>query len=159
MRAMIPDRQTPVPGAGELVSTRVFAGSRERVWRAFADPALLARWWGPAGFTNTFHEFDLRAGGRWRFTMRGPGGAVYEETREFLEVAPPERIVLANDDPVHRFRMTIALTVEDTGTRLGWSMVFDNATEFARVESIIAASNEENFDRLEALLREMDSTE
>ncbi|MCB1097766.1 MAG: SRPBCC domain-containing protein [Verrucomicrobiae bacterium] len=35
----------------------------------------LAKWWGPAGFTNTFHEFDFQKGGRWHFTMHGTDGA------------------------------------------------------------------------------------
>lgn len=50
----------------ELVTSRVIAAPRPRVYEAFADPALLARWWGPAGFTSTFESFDLRAGGAWR---------------------------------------------------------------------------------------------
>jgi hypothetical protein len=59
---------------------------------------------------------------------------------------------MANDDPVHRFRMTISFEPRKPGTRLVWSMVFESATEFARVKDLIAASNEENFNRLEAQL-------
>jgi hypothetical protein len=84
--------------------------------------------------------------------MHGPLGSRYEQTREFLEVAPQARIVLANDDPVHRFRMTISFEPHPPGTRLVWSMVFDSAAEFVRVKDLIAAANEENFDRLEAHL-------
>ena len=51
----------------ELVTSRVIAAPRSRVYAAFADPAQLARWWGPAGFTNSFETFDLRPGGSWRF--------------------------------------------------------------------------------------------
>jgi uncharacterized protein YndB with AHSA1/START domain len=144
----------PASSANEIVSSRVLATSRERVWRAFADPALLARWWGPRGFTNTFHEFDLRTGGRWRFTMHGPDGAVYEQLREFVAVVAHARIVMDNPNPDHRFRMKIELTAEGAGTRLGWSMVFHDAAEFARVCDIVAAANEENFDRLETVLRD-----
>ena len=139
-------------GVNEIVSVRVLAASCDEVWRAFAEPALLAQWWGPRGFTNTFHEFDMRAGGRWRFTMRGPDGASYEQTREFLDVTPGERIVLANDDPVHRFRMTVSFVPHAEGTRLTWSMSFESAEEFARVRDFIVVANEENFDRLAALL-------
>lgn len=138
--------------ANEIVNTREFASPLDRVWRAFADPARLAQWWGPRGFANTFHEFDLRADGLWRFTMQGPDGASYEQTRGFLEVAPQSKIVLTNDDPVHRFRMTITFEACAPGTRLVWSMVFDSAAEFACVKDLITAANEENFDRLEAHL-------
>jgi uncharacterized protein YndB with AHSA1/START domain len=144
--------QRAATGTNEIVNTRVLAAPLDEVWRAFRDPARLAQWWGPRGFTNTFHEFKFRPGGRWRFTMHGPLGSRYEQTREFLEVAPQARIVLANDDPVHRFRMTISFEPHAPGTRLVWSMVFDSAAEFARVKDLIAAANEENFDRLEAHL-------
>jgi uncharacterized protein YndB with AHSA1/START domain len=42
-----------------LHSLRIDA-PRERVFRAFSDPAHLSRWWSPKGFTSTFHELDLR---------------------------------------------------------------------------------------------------
>jgi uncharacterized protein YndB with AHSA1/START domain len=38
----------------------------EQVFAAISDPQRLARWWGPAGFTNTFNVFELRNGGRRR---------------------------------------------------------------------------------------------
>lgn len=140
----------------EILSARTFAAARGRVWRAFSDPALLARWWGPAGFTNTFHEFDLREGGVWRFTMRGPDGATYEQTREVVTAIAPERIVIENADPSHRFRMTMQLEPADGGTRVEWSMVFESPDEFARVKDFVSSANEENFDRLAALLAEED---
>lgn len=51
-------------GDREILTVREFDAPRERVFEAFTDPARLARWWGPKGFTNTFQEFDLRPGGR-----------------------------------------------------------------------------------------------
>ena len=147
-------RQRATAVANEIVNTRDFTSPRDEMWSALSDPARLAQWWGPRGFTNTFHEFELRTGGRWRFTMHGPDGARYEQTREFIEVVPQERIVLENDDPVHRFRMTISLEPRGRGTRLVWSMVFESAVEFARVKDLIASANEENFNRLEAHLRD-----
>ena len=50
----------------EIVSARVFDVPRERIFSAWTDPAHLAHWWGPKGFRNSFHEFDLRPGGNWR---------------------------------------------------------------------------------------------
>lgn len=140
--------------ANEIVSTRTLLAPRERVWRAFADPAQLARWWGPAGFTNTFHEFDLRAGGVWRYTMTGPDGTRYEQTRDVVEFASQERIAIENPDPVHRFRMTMTFAPSGKGTLVSWRMSFASSDEFVRVKDFIAAANEENFDRLAALLAE-----
>ena len=57
-----------------IVTSRVINAPRHLVFRAWTDPVSPARWWGPKGFTNTFHEFDLRPGGVWRFVMHGPDG-------------------------------------------------------------------------------------
>jgi uncharacterized protein YndB with AHSA1/START domain len=135
----------------EIVSARSFAAPRERVFDAFSDPARLARWWGPEGFTSTFHEFDFRPGGRWRFLMRGPDGAEYPNESVFVEVARPERIVLRHLGE-HRYELEI--TLEDVGgrTRAGWRMRHETAAECAKVKPFVVAANEQNFDRLAAEL-------
>lgn len=140
------------PADGEIVSERVFDAPRAVVFRAFADPDRLARWWGPKGFANTFHEFDLRPGGAWRFVMRGPDGAEYPLTKEFVEVAPPERVVLRQLGGTHSFRMAMTYATDGGGTRVTWRMRFDSPEEGERVRSFIATANEQNFDRLAALL-------
>jgi uncharacterized protein YndB with AHSA1/START domain len=43
----------------EFVHSRLIDAPRERVFKAFAEPTHLARWWGPNGFTSTFLTFDL----------------------------------------------------------------------------------------------------
>lgn len=136
----------------EIVATRVLGAPREAVYRAFADPELLARWWGPVGFTSTFQEFDLRPGGAWRLVMHGPDGTDYPMDKEFLEVVPRERIVLLHPQPGHRFTMTMAFAEEAGGTRLTWRMWFDSAEHAAAIRDVVAAANEQNLDRLEAQL-------
>jgi uncharacterized protein YndB with AHSA1/START domain len=136
----------------EIHSTRVFGVSRERLFEAFCDRSQLARWWGPEGFTNTFAEFDLRPGGTWRFTMHGPDGAEYPNTNVFTEVDPPSRIAFVHDSPVHRFRMTMDFTAEDSAARLNWRMEFEDPDEAAKLRDFIVVANEQNFDRLEAVL-------
>jgi uncharacterized protein YndB with AHSA1/START domain len=136
----------------EIVSTRVLGAPRDVVFEAFSDPDRLVQWWGPAGFTNTFSEFDLRPGGAWRFVMHGPDGTVYELAKDFVEVVRPERIVLQHLQPMHRFRMTMIFTEQPGGTKLTWRMLFE-ATEDARaLERSIVEANEQNFDRLERYL-------
>ena len=89
----------PAIDACDIVSSRLLAVPRERVFRAFSDAEQLARWWGPEGFTNTFHEHDFRAGGAWRFTMHAPDGNDYESHSVFVEVREPERIVFKHCSP------------------------------------------------------------
>ena len=141
-----------LPTDGEIVSTRVFDAPRATVFRAFTDPGRLTRWWGPKGFTNTFHEFDLRPGGTWRFVMHGPDGKDYPLTKEFVEVAAGERIVLRQLGGMHQFRMAMSFADEAGGTRVTWQMRFDSPEEGERVRAFVAAANEENFDHLETLL-------
>ena len=77
------------PSDREIVNTRLFSAPREKVFEAFADPAQVARWWGPNGFTNTIQEFDLRIGGRWRLIMHAPNGTAYHNESEFTAVVKP----------------------------------------------------------------------
>ena len=135
----------------ELVTSRVIAAPRRRVWQAFVDPALLARWWGPAGFSNTFHAFELRPGGIWRFVMHGPDGVDYPNECVFGEVLPAERLVFEHVS-APRFEMTITFTDHDEGTALGWRQRFDDAETCRRITSIAVPANEQNLDRLAALL-------
>lgn len=137
----------------DIVSTRHFYYSREAVFAAFRDPARLALWWGPAGFTNTIHEFDLRPGGRFRLTMHGPDGANYENEKEFLEVVEPERVVFKHLQPMHGFIMAITWQEESGGTRLTWEMSFEDGADAEKFHDFILKANEENFDRLATHLR------
>jgi uncharacterized protein YndB with AHSA1/START domain len=146
---------TPTAGdAGrEIVTVRLLAAPRERVFAAHADPAALAAWWGPKGFTNEFHAFEFRPGGAWRFTMRGPGDAAYEMDHRFAAIVAPERIAVRHLQPGHDFTLTITFTAQPGGTEVAWRMVFDDPAEGARLRDFIAAANAENLERLAAHLR------
>ena len=76
------------PGC-EIVSSRIVPASREIVFSAWTDPNHFKNWWGPAGFTNTFNEFDLRPGGKWSFIMHGPGKGDYPNECEFIRIESP----------------------------------------------------------------------
>ncbi|WP_397380993.1 VOC family protein [Prosthecobacter sp.] len=140
----------PQDPASEIISTRVFNMSRDRLFDAFSDPKQLAQWWGPKGFTNTFDEFDFRPGGDWKFTMHGPDGKDYANHTRFIEIAPAERIVYEHIAP--HFRMTITLGDAGSGTHMIWCMQFETAEICERFKPICVPANEENFDRLAAFL-------
>ncbi|MFO0880698.1 MAG: SRPBCC family protein [Gemmataceae bacterium] len=140
-------------GLGEIVSSRVFDKPRATVFAAFSKPEILARWWGPNGFTSTIEEFDLRPGGAWRMVMHGPDGTDYPNHSVFVGVVPDERVVYDHLGTVHRFRMTMTLSDEGDGTRLTWGMRFEDVEEAEKIGRFIAGANEQNFDRLEAELQ------
>ena len=136
----------------ELQTSRVLSAPRERVFDAISDPAQLAQWWGPNGFTNTFHEFDFRTGGKWSFVMHGPNGQDYKNQSQFGEIVKPERVVIQHlSSP--RFQLTITLD-EVTGgkTKIGWRQRFETAEECARIKVYAVDGNEQNLDRLSAHL-------
>ncbi len=141
-----------MPADHAIISSRVLALAREAVFAAFRDPAVLASWWGPAGFTNTFHEFDFRPGGIWRFTMHGPDGAAYAMDHRFTEIAAPERLVVRHLQSGHDFTLTITLAARGDHTEVGWRMVFDDPAEAERVRAFVLPANEQNLDRLQAHL-------
>ena len=132
----------------ELVSTRTVPYPPAALYAAFADPARLARWWGPAGATNEFQEFDLRPGGRWRLTMRMPDGSAYPMEKTFVEANPPRRVAVAHAQAGHDFTLTMDYEAVPGGTRLTWRTRFATEEQLAAVEKAFAAANEQNFDRL-----------
>lgn len=81
------------PALPTIVITREFAAPRHRVYRAWADPDLLARWLGPDELSMTIETWDLRRGGEWRYVNGGPDGETYSFFGSFHDVRPDERIV------------------------------------------------------------------
>ena len=135
----------------EIVSIRVLNFPREVVFKAYTDPDQLVKWWGPKGFTNTFHEFDLRVGGAWRFIMHSPDGKNYPNEAVFVEITPPERLVFDHVS-LPKFRVTITFEALGQKTRVTFRQRFGSAEECRRIKVYAAPANEENFDRVEALL-------
>ena len=84
------------PMQREVTISRLIAAPRDLVFKAWTDPAHLARWWGPRGFSNPVCEVDARVGGELRIVMRGPDGTDYPMRGVFREVVAPERLVFAN---------------------------------------------------------------
>jgi uncharacterized protein YndB with AHSA1/START domain len=72
---------------------RVLRAPAERIYRAFLDPAALAKWLPPNGFTGTVHELDARVGGRYRMTFTHfDSGQGHSFGGKYLELVPNERI-------------------------------------------------------------------
>lgn len=80
----------------EIVISRVIAAPRALVWEAWTNPALVVKWWGPRGFTNTTKRHEFRVGGAWEHVMHGPDGTNYPNKSIFKEILPQERIVFSH---------------------------------------------------------------
>jgi uncharacterized protein YndB with AHSA1/START domain len=121
----------------ELIFTRVFDAPRELVYKAWTDPRHLIQWWGPKGFTTSVYEMDVKPGGVWRLTMRGPDGREYKNRIVFIEVVKPERLVYKHDpeqgcEPV-RFEVTVTFAKEGAKTRLTMRMLFPSTAALDHV--------------------------
>ena len=141
-----------VPPDCEIVSSRLIKAGRAQVFDAWTDPDKLKTWWGPAGFTNTFHEFDPNPGGRWRFTMHGPEKGNYENECIFLKIERPHLIAWDRlSRPLFRVVTTLDETTEGK-TLLIFRMQFASKEECDKIRKFAPEKNEENFDKLEAIL-------
>ena len=135
-----------------LHTSRVLPHTPNEIFGAFSAPELLALWWGPEGFSNTFEIFEFTEGGRWKFIMHGPDGTNYLNESIFLEIVPESKIVIEHVCPPH-FILTIGLTPESDGTHLTWEQTFDNADTAQAIKQQAGSANEQNIDRLTAVLR------
>jgi uncharacterized protein YndB with AHSA1/START domain len=140
-----------------LTQHRVLRAPPERVYRAFLDPAALAKWNAPDGFTAIVHELDARVGGRYRTSFVNFGsGEAHSFGGEFRELVPNEKIVATDrfDHPglpgeivtTTRLRAVSCgteLTVEQVGLpdvipaescRLGWQQSLDLLARLVEAE-------------------------
>jgi uncharacterized protein YndB with AHSA1/START domain len=81
------------PGERDILITRVFDAPRERVFKAWTEPAQLMRWWAPRGFTTPVCKTDPRPGGIFHYCMRAPDGPDIWGIGIYQEIIEPERIV------------------------------------------------------------------
>jgi uncharacterized protein YndB with AHSA1/START domain len=132
-------------------TSRVLPHGPAAVFAAFAEPGMLAAWWGPNGFTNEFEVVEFRPGGRWKFVMIGPDGARHPNESVFGEIEEPSRVVIRHMS-APQFTLTVDLTKVPGGTRIDWTQVFENAAVAAALKHIVEPANEQNLDRLGAVL-------
>ena len=83
----------PQPADHQLVISRLIDAPRNKVFRAWTEPKVLAQWWGPHGMTTPECEMDLWVGGQFRTLMRAPDGSEYPTSGVFLEIQAPRRLV------------------------------------------------------------------
>lgn len=135
-----------------VVSTvRLLSANPREIFAAFEQPTLLAQWWGPNGFLNTFEQFEFKTGGRWIFVMHGPDGVDYPNECVFREIKPDTEIMIGHVSQP-RFTLTVTLTVRGDKTQLAWVQEFESPEMAAKMRPLCEPANEQNLDRLQSLL-------
>ena len=102
---------------------RVLRAKPERVYRAFLNPAAMAKWLPPFGFTCTVHELNAEVGGTYRMSFTNfSSGNGHSFGGQYVELVPSEKIVYTDrfDDPnlPGEMRTTVTLKPVSCGTDL-----------------------------------------
>ena len=135
---------------------REFDAPPEKVFRAHADPDLVAQWLGPRGLEMHVDHYDCRTGGAWRYVhTRGDDEFGFHGC--FHEVRPAELIVQTfTYEGVPDGVSLERLVFEDLGdgrTRLvGTSLVESFEARDAFVASGMETGIREGYERLDELL-------
>ncbi len=115
------------PSTTAVHARRTIAAPPERVYRAWLEPQVIARWFAPATFKVRKAEVDERVGGRlsiWHTDREG--NDVGGSESEIVELVPGERIVLdwqfvgpdRITDPAMVSGLTITFARTPEGTQL-----------------------------------------
>lgn len=132
-----------------FTTTRNLCAAPSAVFAAIKDPARLAKWWGPDGFSNRFEVFDFQPGGRWVFEMIGPDGKVYPNESVFENIEADRQVVIRHVcQPL--FTLTITLEASPDGTLVRWEQAFVDDAVASAIRHIVVPANEQNLDRLNA---------
>ena len=79
----------------QIVVKRIIDAPPALVWKAWTEPKLVMRWWGPKDYTSPDCRIDLRVGGRYIFCMRAPqeqGGQDSYTSGLYSKIVPTERL-------------------------------------------------------------------
>lgn len=143
-------------GGVEIHVSRRLAAPPDLVFRAYTEAEHLRHWWGPARFELVSCEIDLRVGGGYRFVQLGADGAEYAFHGEYLEIAPPGKLVqtfvfegMPDDVTVE----TLVLEADGDGTLMRATSVFPSREALdGAVRSGMLDGMRETYERLVAHL-------
>jgi uncharacterized protein YndB with AHSA1/START domain len=137
---------------------RIFNAPRDRVWRAFTEPDLIAQWWG-RGNKVVVERMEVERGGHWRYVEHGPEGEHGFEGR-YREVTPQDRIVLTfewDGMPGHVAVETITFEALGDRTRIVNTTLFHTSGERdGMLSSGMETGMNASFAALDRLLEKMD---
>lgn len=101
--------------AGTVTLHRVMRASPEKIYRAFLQPAALAKWIPPYGFTCDVHHLDAKVGGTFRMSFTNfTTGNSDSFGGEYLELVPNELLRYTDtfDDPNLPGEMTVSVVLK-----------------------------------------------
>ncbi|MBI3341597.1 SRPBCC domain-containing protein [Candidatus Curtissbacteria bacterium] len=149
-----------------VVIERVFDAPREAVWKAWTDPEMVKKWWGPEGFSAPSVKIDLRVGGKYTYAMQGPKGSEWDRVMYssgiFKEVIPNEKIVTTDyfsDEEGNKIKpsdegqaknfpaeMTVSITFEDIeGGKSKLSIMYERPETEEQLQAMLKSGMKEGW--------------
>jgi uncharacterized protein YndB with AHSA1/START domain len=134
-----------------LTAENEFDATPERVWRLWADPRQLERWWGPPTYPATFDKHDgLVPGARIAYHMTGPEGDQPRGWWEILEVDPPRHLLIRdgfadeNGMPNDEFPTGLMrVAIDDLGNGRTRMTIHSTSPSLEAFEQVLAMGQEE----------------
>jgi uncharacterized protein YndB with AHSA1/START domain len=134
----------------------------ERVWRLWADPRQLERWWGPPAYPATVEQHDLTAGGDVTYFMTGPEGDRYRGWWRITSVDAPTFLEFTDgfadqdgtpDTGMPTTAVQVRLSEHEGGTRMELRSVFDSAEQMEQLADMgMVEGMEQAVGQMDALL-------
>jgi uncharacterized protein YndB with AHSA1/START domain len=140
-------------GKQELIITRLFDATAQRVFTVMTDPTLIPQWWGPRKYSTIADRMEFKVGGVWRFLNRDAGGNEFGFHGVYHLIETPRRIIQTFEFegmPGHVSLET--MTLEDRGgkTLITAHSVFQSvADRDGMIEGGMETGANETYDRLE----------
>ena len=157
----------------KLIIHRIFDAPRELLWKAWTDPEITKKWFGPRTYTIPFNSIDLRLGGKNITCMRSPEGKDMWSVGEYRELIPNERIVITDSfadengnivsasdygmDPAFPLESIVVITFKDLDGKTDFNMNYIDGTSPIPEKDLIdmTAGWNESFDKLDEYLAQV----
>jgi uncharacterized protein YndB with AHSA1/START domain len=117
---------------------RVLRANPDKVYRAFLDPAAMAKWLPPNGFTCQVHHMDARVGGTFRMSFTNfSTGHGHSFGGEYLELVPGKKLRYTDkfDDANLPGTMVTTITLQSVSVGTELSVVQEGVPEMIPPEA------------------------
>lgn len=107
-----------------LIIEKQLSAPRALVYKAWSDPAHLARWFGPEGFLVQDARLDVRPGGKWYVCLKTPQGDLRRVQGVYKTIDSPSKLAFTwawldeKDQPQHETLVTVTFEEKAKGTFL-----------------------------------------
>ena len=128
--------------AKKIHIVREFNAPIEKIWKAWTDPEILDKWWGPKPNRIETKIMDFKVGGTWQFAMITPEGQKHWLYAEFIAIENNKLISAkalffdGEGNPVNSgpnwYRDTRFTSIEGNRTRVNIVITYEDDATFER---------------------------